>query len=106
MDVDPSTGWAYVSSPSMTGILVSGRIWKQFPRPDFGPLRVDPELGHVYLTPFGGGPSELLVLDATTLEELGSTPILAGMSLRALDTQRHLIYLANDRGRIEIWAEK
>ncbi len=106
VDVDPATGWAYVSSPSITGILVDGRVWRQHPvQRFFGPLRVDPELGHVYMTPQGQDQSLLLTLDATTLEVLGSVKVPRGFTLRALDSERHLLFLANDEGKIEIWSE-
>ncbi len=105
VDVDPATGWAYVSTPTSTCLLVDGRILKRCQVLYGGPLRVDPVLGHVYITPQGAGSTQVLVLDATTLEVLGSVPLKFGFTLRALDTQRHLLYLANDDGQIEIWSE-
>ncbi len=58
------------------------------------------------MTPQGDGHGRLLVLDATTLQVLGSATVPDGFTLRALDTQRHLLYLADDGGQIEIWSEK
>jgi len=110
LDIDPTTGRAYVSrihiGSSSTSLLVDGRTYTARVDGLFGPLRVDPALGRVYLTtPQGSdGPTELLILDAVTLDRLGAVPVPAGLSLYALDTQRHLLYLANRDGQVQIWS--
>jgi len=110
LDIDPTTGCAYVSrihiGSSSTSLLVDGRTYTARVDGLFGPLRVDPALGRVYLTTTQGsdGPTELLILDAVTLDRLGAVPVPAGLSLYALDTQRHLLYLANRDGQVQIWS--
>lgn len=109
LDIDPATGRAYVSrahiGSSSTSTLVNGREYTARVDGLFGPLRVDPALGHVYLTTQSGdGQTELLILDADTLETLGSVPVPGGLTLYALDTQRHLLYLVNRDGQVQIWS--
>ena len=110
LDVDPTTGWAYVSrahiGSSSTSLLVDGHTYTVRVDGLFGPLRVDPALGRVYLTTGEGsdGQNELVILDADTLDRLGSVPVPAGLALYALDTQRHLLYLANRDGQVQIWS--
>jgi outer membrane protein assembly factor BamB len=65
---------------------------------------VDPGLDQVYLSVAGEEAGELLVLDADNLDLLGSVPIPGGLSLRALDPKRHLLYLASSDGRVQIWS--
>ena len=109
LDVDPATGCAYVSrihtGSSSTSLLVDGREYTARVDGLFGPLRVDPALGRVYLTTESGdGEAELLILDADTLQTLGSVPVPAGMALYALDPKGHLLYLANSDGQVQIWS--
>ena len=109
LDVDPTTGRAYVSrihiGSSSTSLLVDGRTYTARVDDLFGPLRVDPALGRVYLTTESGdGEAELLILDADTLQTLGSVPVPAGMALYALDPKGHLLYLANSDGQVQIWS--
>jgi DNA-binding beta-propeller fold protein YncE len=109
LDIDPATGRAYVSrihiASSSTSLLADGRTYAARVDGLFGPLRVDPALGRVYLTTeTSDGQTELRILDAATLEILGTVPVPAGLSLYALDTQRHLLYLANRDGQVQIWS--
>ena len=108
VDVDPNTGRAYVSRIHLAGrstsLLEDGREYTARLDAVFGALRVDPGLGSVYLTASGNEEGTLMVLDAEDLDVLGSVPIPAGFSLRALDPQRHLLYLATQDGRVQIWA--
>ena len=109
VEIDPTTGRAYVSrihtGSSSTSLLVDGRSYTARVDGLFGPLRVDPTFGRVYLTAEGSdGQAELVILDADTLERLGAVPVPAGLALYALDTQRHLLYLANRDGQVEIWS--
>jgi DNA-binding beta-propeller fold protein YncE len=108
VDVDPTTGRAYVSRIHMDGrstsLLEDGREYSARLDAVFGALRVDPVLNYVYLSVSGDEEGDLLVLDAGNLEILGSVPIPGDFSLRALDPQRHLLYLATEDGRVQIWA--
>ena len=45
----------------------------------------------------------LLILDAATMHVLDSVPIPGGFALRALDPERHWLYLATNDGRVQIW---
>ncbi len=59
----------------------------------------------MYLTAQGSeGQTELLILDAATLDHLGAVSVPAGLALYALDPQRHLLYLANRDGQVQIWS--
>ena len=109
LDVDPATGRAYVSrihiGSSSTSLLVDGRTYLARVDGLFGALRVDPALGRVYLTAQSSEDrTELVILDAVTLDRLGAVPVPNGLSLYALDTQRHLLYLANRDGQVQIWS--
>jgi photosystem II stability/assembly factor-like uncharacterized protein len=108
VDVDPTTGRAYVSRIHLAGqstsLLEDGREYTARLDAVFGALRVDPALGCVYLTIFGEDEGYLLVLNAENLDLLGSVPIPGNFSLRALDPQRHLLYLATQQGRVQIWS--
>jgi len=108
VEVDPTTGRAYISRIHMAGrstsVLEEGREYSARLEAVFGALRVDPNRGYVYLSVGGYATGDLLVLDAENLDVLGSVPIPAGFSLRALDPQRKLLYLANQDGRVQIWS--
>ena len=108
VDVDLTTGRAYISRIHMVGrstsLLEDGRVYTDRLDAVFGALRVDPNLGYVYLSVDGYETGDLLVLDAENLHVLGSVPIPVDFSLRALDPQRHLLYLASKDGRVQIWA--
>lgn len=108
VDVDPTTGRAYVSRIHMAGrstsLLQDGREYTARLDGVFGALRVDPALGRVFLTMSGEDEGYLLVLDAEDLDLLGSVPIAGNFSLAALDPQRHLLYLATEDGRVQIWS--
>ena len=108
VDVDPTTGKAYISRIHMAGrstsLLEDGREYTNRLDAVFGALRVDPNSGYVYLSVDGYETGDLLVLDAENLHVLGSVPIPADFSLRALDPQRHLLYLASKDGRVQIWS--
>ena len=108
VDVDPGTGRAYISRIHMAGrstsLLESGREYTHRLDAVFGALRVDPGKGYVYMSVGGYETGDLLVLDAENLDVLGSVPIPAGLSLRALDPQRQLLYLASADGRVQIWS--
>jgi photosystem II stability/assembly factor-like uncharacterized protein/DNA-binding beta-propeller fold protein YncE len=108
VDVDPTTGRAYVSRIHMagqsTGLLEDGREYTARLDAVFGALRVDPALGRVFLTVSGEDEGDLLVLDAENLDVLGSVPIPGNFSLRALDPQTHLLYLATQDGHVQIWS--
>lgn len=108
LDVDPATGRAYVSRIHMTlrstGLLEGGREYTARLDGVFGALRVDPGLERVYLSVRGDEAGHLLVLDAATLDALGSVPIPGGLTLRALDPRRHRLYLASDGGRVQVWS--
>jgi photosystem II stability/assembly factor-like uncharacterized protein len=107
VDVDPGTGRAYVSRAHLAGR--SSSLWEEGQgytgRLDaaYGPLRVDPALGRVYLSMYDDDRGTLLILDAATLHVLDSVPIPGGYALRALDPERHWLYLASDDGRVQIW---
>ncbi|MFN2228664.1 MAG: hypothetical protein ACK2VA_02740 [Anaerolineae bacterium] len=108
VDVDPTTGNAYISrihlAGASTSLLEDGREYTARLDAVFGALRVDPGLERVYLSVAGEEGGELLVLDAENLDVLGSVPIPGGLSLRALDPERHLLYLASQDGRVQIWS--
>lgn len=108
VDVDPATGRAYVSRVHLAGrstsVLAGGRTYTARVESLYGALRMDPGLGRVYLSVQGETEGQLFVLDATTLAILGSVPIPARFSLRALDAQRHWLYLGNDDGLVQIWS--
>ncbi len=107
VDVDPETGRAYVSRAHLAG--QSSSLWEEGQgytgRLDaaYGPLRVDSDLGFVYLSVYGDDQGTLLILDAATLHVLDSVPIPGGFMLRALDPRRHWLYLASNDGRVQIW---
>ncbi|MFN2241495.1 MAG: hypothetical protein ACK2U2_04355 [Anaerolineae bacterium] len=108
VDVDPTTGNAYISrihlAGASTSLLEDGREYTARLDAVFGALRVDPGLAKVYLSVDGEEAGELLVLDAENLDVLGSVQIPSGLSLRALDPERHLLYLASRDGRVQIWS--
>jgi photosystem II stability/assembly factor-like uncharacterized protein/DNA-binding beta-propeller fold protein YncE len=108
IDIDPNTGRAYVSRIYMTerstSLLEDGREYTARLEAVYGALRVDPELGRVFVSVGGDDEGQMLVLDADTLDVLGSVPIPAGFALRALDPQRHLLVLATGAGRVQIWS--
>jgi photosystem II stability/assembly factor-like uncharacterized protein/sugar lactone lactonase YvrE len=108
VDVDPTTGRAYVSRIHMIGrstsLLADGRRYEARLDAVFGALRVDPALGRVYLGDYGDTEGYLLVLDAANLDLLGSVPMPGGFTLRALDPQQHQIYLATEEGQVQIWS--
>jgi photosystem II stability/assembly factor-like uncharacterized protein/sugar lactone lactonase YvrE len=110
VDVDQNTGQAYVSRTHIgtrsTSLLGVERGFEYTARLDalFGALRVDPALGRLYLTVTGDQEGYLLVLDARNLDLLGSLPIPGQFVLRALDPQRHLLYLARENGQVQIWS--
>ena len=108
VDVDPNTGWAYVSRIHMSGrstsLLRDGRQYTARLESVFGALRVDPSLGRVYLSVSADDQGHLLVLDAENLDVLSSVAIPGQFTLRALDPQRHLLYLATHDGQVQIWS--
>ncbi len=108
LDVDPTTGRAYVSRIHLagrsTGLWTPGQGYTARLEALFGALRVDPALGRVYSTIYSTTDGQMLILDAANLDLLGSVPIPAGFTLRALDPQRHLLYLATDSGQVQIWS--
>lgn len=108
VDVDPDTGRAYVSRIHMggrsTSLLKDGPEYAARLESVFGALRVDPILGRVYLSVSGDDEGHLLVLDAENLDVLESVPIPGRFTLRALDPQRHLLYLATRDGQVQIWS--
>jgi photosystem II stability/assembly factor-like uncharacterized protein len=108
VDVDSDTGRAYVSRIHMggrsTSLLQDGREYTARLESVFGALRVDPILGRVYLSVSGDDEGHLLVLDAENLDVLGSVAIPGRFTLRALDPQRHLLYLAIPEGQVQIWS--
>jgi DNA-binding beta-propeller fold protein YncE/photosystem II stability/assembly factor-like uncharacterized protein len=108
LDVDPATGRAYVSRIHMTNrstsLLTDGREYTARLESVYGSLRVDPGLGRVYLNTFGGSVNQMFILDAETLHVLDSVPIPAGFSIRALDPQKHRLYLATSEGQVQVWS--
>lgn len=108
LDIDPATGWAYVSRIHLAGrstsLLENGREYTARLEAVFGALRVDPDLNRLYLSISGEEAGELLVLDAGNLDVLGSVPIPGGFALHALDPQRHLLYLTTSDGRVQVWS--
>jgi photosystem II stability/assembly factor-like uncharacterized protein len=46
----------------------------------------------------------MLVLDAENLHVLGAVPIPPDFTLRALDTDAHLLYLGTDDGKVQVWS--
>jgi DNA-binding beta-propeller fold protein YncE/photosystem II stability/assembly factor-like uncharacterized protein len=108
VDVDPTTGRAYISRIHMAGrstsLLEKGREYGARLEAIFGALRVDPDSGYVYLCVEGHERGDLLVLDAENLDVVGSVPIPGGFRLQALDPQRKLLYLASKDGRVQIWS--
>ncbi|MEJ2207680.1 MAG: hypothetical protein P8129_01415 [Anaerolineae bacterium] len=108
VDVDGSSGRAYVARRYMnlhaTGLLVDGREYTARIDALSGPLRVDPGLGRLYLSVAGEEEGYLLILDAESLDLLAALPIDGGYGLAALDTERHLLYLARREGQVQIWS--
>ena len=111
LDLDPVSGRAYVSGIRMgsrsIGMLENGQAVAARLDGQYGPLRVDPGLGRLYVDvdpTMGQQPAQLLVLDAGTLESLGNVPLPAGLVLYALDPERHLLYLASYEGEVQIWS--
>ncbi|MBN1661619.1 MAG: hypothetical protein JXA93_24710 [Anaerolineae bacterium] len=109
LEVDPTSDRAYVSRIRMdqrsTSLLVDGREYADRIDALFGPLYVDPSLDMVYLaTSDDKNDGHLVLIDATDLDVVGSVPIPGGFSLRALDRERHLLYLATGDGRVQIWS--
>ncbi len=108
LDVDPSTGRAYVSRIHLAGrstsLLADGREYTARLEAVFGALRVDPTLDRLYLVVSGLDEGYLLILDAENLDLLGSVPVPGRFTLRALDPQRHLLYLATQEGQVQIWS--
>jgi photosystem II stability/assembly factor-like uncharacterized protein/DNA-binding beta-propeller fold protein YncE len=106
LDVDPASGQAYVSRAHMTSrstsLLVGGREYHARMDSVFGALRVDPELGRVFLTVSKDPPGTMFVLNSENLEVMGAIPVTG--TLLALDPQRHLLYLATGQGRMEVWS--
>lgn len=108
LDVDPETGRAFVSRAHMTGrstsLLEEGREYVARLEGVFGALRVDPSLGRVYLTVRGDHEGQMLVLDAENLNVLGAVPVPSDFTLRALDTDEHLLYLGTEDGKVQVWS--
>jgi photosystem II stability/assembly factor-like uncharacterized protein len=108
LDLDPTTGRAYVSRIHMSGrstsLLEDGERYSARLEAVYGAVRVDPGLGRVYLSTAGPDKGNLLVLDANNLDVLGSVPIPGGYTLRSLDPRRHLLYLATWDGHVQIWS--
>ena len=108
IDVDPTTGRAYVSRIHLAGrstsLLEDGRDYTARLEAVYGMLRVDPALGRVFVSVSGDHDGQMLVLDAGNLDVLGCVPIPPGFALRALDPQRHLLVLATGAGRVQIWS--
>ncbi|MFN2225402.1 MAG: VPS10 domain-containing protein, partial [Anaerolineae bacterium] len=108
VDVDGSSERAYVGRRYMnlhaTSLLLAGREYTARIDSLSGPLRVDPGPGRVYLSVAGEEEGYLLVLEAESLDLLAALPIDGSYSLRALDPERHLLYLARDGGQVQIWS--
>jgi DNA-binding beta-propeller fold protein YncE len=111
LDLDPVSGRAYVSRIYMDNRSISllENAWTYIARLDgqYGPLRVDPGLGRLYVDvdpTMGQQPAQLLVLDAGSLRTIGSVPVPAGLALYALDPERHILYLASYEGEVQIWS--
>lgn len=109
LDVDPASGRAYVSQSWMgrgsISLLEDGRTVIARLEGPAGGLRVDPELGRLYVAAKSmDEPTRLLVLDAGRLEILGAVPLPAELTLYALDSRRHLLYLASYDGQVQIWS--
>lgn len=108
LDIDPTTGRAYVSRIHLAGrstsVLENGYEYKARLEAVFGAVRVDPGLNRLYLSVSGSEEGHLLVLDARNLDVLGSVPIPGGFALHALDSHRHLLYLTGTDGRVQIWS--
>ncbi|MGD8397298.1 MAG: hypothetical protein PVG11_00430, partial [Anaerolineae bacterium] len=108
LDTDPTGDRAYVSrihiAGQSTSLLEDGRAYTARLDAVFGSLRVDPGLGYLYLSITRKDTGQLLVLDAANLDLLGSVPIPGQYALRALAHERHLLYLANQDGQVQIWS--
>lgn len=111
LDVDPVSGRAYLSRLHMgsrsISLLENGQKVTVRLDGQCGPLRVDPGLGRLYVDSdptLGQQPAHLLVLDAGNLEILGDVPLPVGLTLYALDPERHLLYLASYEGEVQIWS--
>jgi DNA-binding beta-propeller fold protein YncE len=109
LDVDPAGGRVYVARAHMgyrsISVLEDGRKVAARLDGQFGPLRVDPDLGRLYVDVKAiDQPAWLLVLDAGSLDSLGRVPLPAELTLYALDPQRHLLYLAAHTGEVQIWS--
>jgi len=108
LDIDPTTGRAYVSRIHLAGrstsLLENGREYTARLDAVFGALRVDAILNRLYLSVSGDEEGHLLLLDPQNLDVLGSVPIPGGFALHALDSQRHLLYLTSSDGRVQIWS--
>ena len=111
LDLDPDSGRAYVSQIDMLSrsisVLEDGRTVTARLDGLSGPLRVDPSLGRLYVNTgvaTGEPQSHLHVLNARSLEILGVVPLPGGLTLYALDPERHLLYLASGEGEVQIWS--
>ncbi len=108
VEIDPLSGQAYVSRAHLAGrstsLLAGGRAYKARLDAVFGALALDPALGRLYVSLARDDKGQLLVLDASNLDVLGSVPIPAGFTLRAADPERHLLYLASADGRVQAWS--
>ena len=106
--IDAQGGRAYVSRTHLAGqstsLLADGRRYEARLDAAFGALRLDPDLGRLYLALSGDDEGQLLVLDAANLDVLGSVPIPGRFTIRSADPERHLLYLASHDGRVQIWS--
>jgi DNA-binding beta-propeller fold protein YncE/photosystem II stability/assembly factor-like uncharacterized protein len=106
LDIDPTSGRAYVSRIHLAGrstsLLAGGRRYTARLEGLYGALRVDPDLGRVYLTTDLNDQDQLFILDASNLDVLASLPITG--TLVALDPERHLLYLLADGSKLQIWS--
>jgi YVTN family beta-propeller protein len=109
IDVDPTTGQAYVTRSHFNylslKVLAEGERWVARLEGIVGNLRVDPNKGLVYMTSGWDKGSRLLVVDGQTADLLADVPLDGEYALRALDPLAERLYLIGEGGSVLVMAE-
>jgi photosystem II stability/assembly factor-like uncharacterized protein len=109
IDVDPSTGRAYVARARFTylslKVLDEGQRWVARLEGIVGNLRVDPSKGLVYMTSGWDKGSRLLIVDGQTADLLANVSLDEKYRLGALDSLAERLYLVGEGGSVLVMAE-